>query len=175
MIDEPVHIVEYSDRWPVLFASERHRLLEHLSVHVWHAEHIGSTAVPGLAAKPIIDIMLGVLVYPPAAELIARLGALGYESLGEAGVVGRYYLRHRGANSFNVHVVQHLGQHWVSNLALRDYLRADESARARYADAKRAALAQGATTLLTYSAAKAHVLASLMSDAAASQPKRTQR
>lgn len=172
MIDESVHIVEYSDRWPLLFASEQQRLTSHLDVPASQVMHIGSTAVPGLAAKPIIDIMIGVHAYPPAPELSDGLVALGYEFLGEAGVAGRQYYRIRGAGSFNVHVVQHCGQHWVSNLALRDYLRANEPARVRYANAKRAALEQGATTLLTYSSAKAEVVASLVSEASAFQAHR---
>ena len=66
------------------------------------------------------------------------------QSLGEAGVPGRYYFRLRGPASINLHLVRHFGEHWKSNIAFRDFLRSDADARSRYAAAKRAALASGA-------------------------------
>jgi len=132
-------------------------------------EHIGSTAVPGLAAKPIIDLMLGVNVYPPSPAFLQEIERLGYEPLGEAGVPGRLYFRRRSAAHANLHVVRKRGTHWLSNLALREYLRAHAGARERYARAKLAAIEAGATSLLSYSAAKATVVSSLLQEALAAQ------
>ena len=69
--------------------------------------------------------------------------------------------------SVNLHIVRQSGEHWTTNLALRDYLRADADARARYAAAKRAAVAAGARTLLAYSDAKADSIACLVKEACA--------
>ena len=169
LINEPVHLTDYDERWPALFAAERSRLGQALNLHAEQIEHIGSTAVRGLSAKPIIDVMLGVDTFPPDDDCIRRIVSLGYESLGEAGVSGRLYFRRRGADAFNLHAVAIDGQHWMSNLALRGYLRINESARQRYATAKRAAIESGATDLIAYSRAKADVIADLLAEAMANR------
>jgi GrpB-like predicted nucleotidyltransferase (UPF0157 family) len=165
-LDESVHLSEPSDDWPLIFAAERGRLLSELSVSV---EHIGSTAVPGLVAKAIVDMQLGAEVYPPSAQFVGALERMGYTSFGEAGVPGRLYFCLRGERNFNVHVVLAGGNQWLNNLALRNYLRRSATARDEYARAKLAAIASGATTLVPYSSAKAAVLASLLARAQAVQ------
>lgn len=169
-IDEPVLLVPYDDAWPARYDGERMRIAAAFGVEPRSGlmQHIGSTAVRGLVAKPVIDIMLGVGSWPPRSEFIARLGTLGYENLGEAGVPGRIYLRRRDLNSFNAHIVQRGGEHWTNNLAIRDLLRRDAASRARYAAAKRVALDLGKGRLLAYSAAKDDAVAELLAAARAS-------
>jgi GrpB-like predicted nucleotidyltransferase (UPF0157 family) len=161
-LDEPIELVEYDHAWPALAEREAHRIRSALSLSDASIEHIGSTAVPGLVAKPTVDLMLGTDALPPAPATVTTLENLGYRSFGEVGVPGRYYFRLRGPASVNLHLVRHLGEHWTSNLALRDYLRSDADARSRYAAAKRAAVASGARTLLAYSDAKADEVARLV-------------
>jgi len=164
-LDEAIHLESHRAKWATDFAVERERLRNSLGVDLGHVEHIGSTAVPGLEAKPIIDIMVGLSRYPPFAVANEQLAALGYEALGEAGVPGRTYFRLRGNRSINLHVVELGARHWVRNLALRDHLRNSALAREKYAKAKRAALASGKETLLSYSAAKSPIIAALLSEA----------
>ncbi|MBK8229510.1 MAG: GrpB family protein [Candidatus Eisenbacteria bacterium] len=164
-LDEPVELEEHQPGWRDEFERRRAELAATLGVSPENVEHIGSTAVPGLPAKPILDLMLGV------DDLAARPGdhdaltRLGYEAMGEAGVPGRLYFRCRGKHPTNLHLVQKNGIHWVNNLALRDYLRESADARDRYARAKRHALAGGARTLLAYSAAKAATTEELLREA----------
>ena len=162
MLDEPVTLVPYDPAWPGCYAAERTRLLQAVDLPTDSIEHIGSTAVPGLTAKPVVDMMLGVPSFPPAPDMLLRLESLGYEILGEAGVPGRVYLRSRGERDFNLHIVLLHGTHWSNNLALRDLLRCDAGARGRYAIAKQAALALGDGRLLAYSAAKHSVVLDLL-------------
>jgi len=164
-IDEPIHLSEPQDQWPQLFEQERQRLVAGLAERVDAIEHIGSTAVPGLIAKPIVDILVGMRSYPPSDTTLSVLVALGYELLGEAGVPNRTYLRRRSDANFNLHVVEVGSSHWRANLALRRLLRASPSARTRYSEAKRQAVASGANMLLTYSDAKASVIAELLAEA----------
>jgi GrpB-like predicted nucleotidyltransferase (UPF0157 family) len=164
-LDEPVHLVPYDRAWSGVAQTECTRIAQALGVPIVDLEHIGSTAVPGLVAKPVIDLMLGTPHYPPPPALQSAVIALGYEALGEAGVPGRAYHRLRGAMSFNLHIVRKAGAHWSDNLALRDYLTTSASARQRYTQAKQAALASGALTLLPYSAAKAALVAELLQEA----------
>ena len=164
-IEELVRIVEYDENWPGAFLAERQNLARILKASEATIEHIGSTAVPGMVAKPIIDIMLGLAEVPPSKEFIARLIGLGYEYLGESGVPDRYYFRRRKDNSFNLHVVSVNGAHWKSNLALRDYLRANINEQLRYSLAKREALAKGNTALSSYSKAKVSIVSDLLDKA----------
>ncbi len=158
--DEEITLEPYDPAWPGEFATERSRVSPVLADYP--LEHVGSTAVPGLLAKPVIDMMLGLPSYPPTDDLLSRLGILGYENIGEAGVPGRVYLRLHGARSFNLHLVQRGGEHWTNNLALRELLRRDPVARERYAAGKQAAVAGGANRLLGYSAAKNPVVSELL-------------
>jgi GrpB-like predicted nucleotidyltransferase (UPF0157 family) len=156
-IDEPVEITDYNPHYEGRFRAERDRLRIGLATATLKFEHIGSTAVPGLAGRPVVDLMLGA---PPAAwaaleELRGRIVALGYEDLGEAGVPGRISFRRRTKlRAFNLALVEEGGAHWRENVALRDYLRANPEAAAKYAEAKRAAVAGGARMLVAYSEAK---------------------
>jgi len=163
-LDEPVHVVGHRAEWATQGSTEAGRVAQALGLPAADIEHIGSTAVVGLVAKPTVDLMLGVVEYP-APSLQSALVELGYEALGEAGIPGRHYFRLRGSASFNVQLVLKGGSHWQHNLALREYLRRCPSARQRYAEAKQAALASGAKTLLSYSAAKAAVVAALLQEA----------
>jgi len=162
-LDEAVEISDYDPHRAGRFRGERDRLRLGVATATVRFEHIGSTAVPGLGGKPIVDLMVGA---PPSAwaaldELRARVVALGYEDLGEAGVPGRIYFRRRALRAFNLALVELDGPRWRENILLRDYLRAHPDDATAYLQAKRAAIAGGATTLLAYSAAKAPVLAAL--------------
>ena len=61
MTVEPVHLVAYDPSWPALFVQERNRILEAAGQWVEKVEHIGSTAIPGLDAKPVVDLMVGLI------------------------------------------------------------------------------------------------------------------
>jgi GrpB-like predicted nucleotidyltransferase (UPF0157 family) len=165
-VDEDVHVVDPDPAWAAKFLCERTRIVAVLGDLDPHLEHIGSTAIPGLPAKPIVDMMLGTELYPPTARLIEAISALGYENVGEAGVPGRIYFRCRGATSYNLHVVSYLGTHWQSNIKLRDYLARSAAARARYTAAKLEAVRMGATRLIAYSEAKAGIVNELLKEAA---------
>ncbi len=165
-LDEPIHLCTYDKRWPDLFASEALRIAAALPPDV-AIEHIGSTAVPGLLAKPIIDLMLGVEPGCDVLSIRTELGVLGYEDLGEAGVPGRLYFRRRRKSAFNIALVERGGAIWRSNLALRDYLRTNPGAAREYAAAKRSALESGISSLLAYSEYKGPVVDRLLKQALA--------
>jgi GrpB-like predicted nucleotidyltransferase (UPF0157 family) len=169
VLDEPIHLSPSDESWPSLAAVECSRLAGALSLPPSQIEHIGSTAVPGLLSKPILDIQVGALPFPPQAGTLSAMAQFGYTAHGEAGVRGRLYFTSRGALHFNVHVVQFDGEHWRNNLLLRQYLRESAVARERYASAKLAATSAGATTLLAYSAAKAILVTQLLAEAQATR------
>ena len=166
-LDEAVELVAYDDAWPEIYDRESFRIALKFGVLPKSGliQHIGSTAVPGLVSKPVIDLMLGSSNWPPPNALIKGVCELGYENLGDAGVPKRVYLRFRGSQNFNAHIVRRGGTHWTNNIALRDYLRANAPARETYSAAKVAALNVGRGRLLGYSEAKNSVIAELIAAA----------
>ncbi|GAB6929065.1 hypothetical protein JCM10914A_30480 [Paenibacillus sp. JCM 10914] len=120
MIDETTHLESYNAHWREWFQDERQRLIQRIGEHTDKIEHFGSTSVPGMTAKPIIDLLVGVSAMHTAEDIIPLLESAGYEYLGEAGIPGRRYLRRRGEYDFNVHIMQHEGNLWNDNLLLRD-------------------------------------------------------
>ncbi len=161
LIDEPVAVQGHDAHWGELYAAEAARLESALGEAALAIEHVGSTAVPGLDAKPIVDLLVGVAALDPALRLP------DYEACGPAGVPGRLYFRKRGPASFNAQVVVHGGPIWRAALLLRDYLRAHPDEAQRYASHKRESLARGATTLIRYSEEKAPLITELLQRAEA--------
>jgi len=158
LIDEPVTVQPPDPRWPEAAAEEIARLRAALPEAA--IEHVGSTAVPGLDAKPIVDLLVGLPEVSPSLRLP------DYEACGEAGVPGRLYFRKRGnAVAFNAQAVIKEGPLWRDALSLRDYLRAHPEEAARYAEAKRSAIESGATTLQVYSRHKAPLLLQILEHA----------
>jgi GrpB-like predicted nucleotidyltransferase (UPF0157 family) len=162
-VDEPVHVEEWNEAWHAAAHAVKAECRAALGAEALAVEHVGSTAVRGLAAKPIIDVLVGVAA-GHQTTVARRLVKHGWTHLGEAGVPGREYLRRRVGQHANVHVVEHGSTLWLDNLLLREHLRRDADARRRYAAAKRQA-AQEAPTLLAYSKYKAAVVAELLTEA----------
>lgn len=106
-LDEHVEVVAYDPAWSARAEEETGRLRVVLGHRVREILHIGSTAVPGLAAKPIVDLQAGIVKPTSVAVLASILTGSSYEDLGEAGVSGRRYFRRRRAAvpSENVHLV----------------------------------------------------------------------
>ena len=88
-----ITVTEYDPKWPLLYDKEREKLIGVLKGNCLAMYHIGSTSVPGLAAKPIIDIMAAVKSLEGADAAAAEFSRLGYEYCGEFGIKGRRYLR----------------------------------------------------------------------------------
>jgi GrpB-like predicted nucleotidyltransferase (UPF0157 family) len=167
VLDEPITVCTADPSWPDWFRQEAARVRSALPVDlVPEIQHIGSTAVPGLDAKPIVDLMVGISDPSRIPEVMERLERLGYESLGEAGVPGRWALRRRDvAQPSNIAIVAYQGAWWQLNLAVRDFLRANAEAARNYASAKWHAVSNGADMLLAYSEAKRVVIEMIVTEA----------
>jgi GrpB-like predicted nucleotidyltransferase (UPF0157 family) len=105
-------------------------------------EHIGSTSVPDLCAKPIVDVLVGLRELALTDGQIRAMERLGYEYLGEHGLPGRLFFRKK-PRTHHVHVVEHGGDHWERQLTFRDTLRSDAEERRRYDEFKRRLAAEG--------------------------------
>lgn len=133
-------IAEYSDLWPQMFERERQQLAQILP-DTCIIEHIGSTSVPGLAAKPIIDIMIGLADFAEADFLVASVCSLGYkynprfeDQMPYRRFFGKDILNVR---THHVHMVAISSEFWNRHLFFRDYLRTHSQVAAEYATLKR--------------------------------------
>jgi len=134
----PIEIVDYDALWPSQFAEERERLL--YAIGSWlrgSIEHVGSTAVPGLRAKPVIDIMAGVDNLAMSRDTIPVLGRLEYQYWPYKSDVMHWFCKPSAEfRTHHLHLVPVGSSTWVERLAFRDRLRADASARIEYATLK---------------------------------------
>ena len=132
-----VRLVPYDPAWAALFAAEARRLHAALGPELPLAlEHTGSTAVPGLAAKPILDLLGG---YPPGTSVeryVAALVRAGYVHRGEQGIPGREFFRRGEPRAYHLHLAEQNGAFWREHLAFRDALRAQPAVRDAYAGLK---------------------------------------
>jgi GrpB-like predicted nucleotidyltransferase (UPF0157 family) len=140
--DTRIELVEHDPSWVELFEGERAKLYGVFDGRVVGIEHIGSTSVPELCAKPIVDVLVGLRELELGDEDIAAMRDLGYEYLGEYGRPGRLFFR-KEPRTHHVHVVEHGGQHWDRQLTFRDALRTDAEERRRYDEFKRRLAAEG--------------------------------
>ncbi len=139
-----IRLVPYDPDWPGRFAEEYRVLAAIFSGVEAVIEHIGSTAVPGLAAKPVIDIMVGLTTLTDAEDRIGLLRSAGYQygAEHETDIPERRYFRKPIAppRTHHLHCVVHGSRDWLRNLAFRDTLRQRPSVAAEYS-ALKAALA----------------------------------
>jgi GrpB-like predicted nucleotidyltransferase (UPF0157 family) len=139
-IQEEVVIFQYDTSWPSLFEEERDRLLHLFPGIILAIKHFGSTAVPGLSAKPVIDILAGVDSMSRADELMEPLCQAKYTTSMEfnASLVGRRWLMRwaEGRRTHHLHLVVYGSQEWEQRLAFRDRLRANAELAEQYQQSK---------------------------------------
>jgi GrpB-like predicted nucleotidyltransferase (UPF0157 family) len=136
-------VSDYDPNWPTLFAQERTRIKSALGSYALAIEHIGSTAVPGLPSKPIIDLLVGVPSLEEAKKrCIGPIEELGYIYIPEyaSWIPGELFFRKGppGPWTHHVHLMEPSYSRWEALLVFRDYLRAHPEAAQAYADLKRA-------------------------------------
>ncbi len=169
-IDEPIKVVDYDPEWPKLFREEAKRISAGIAAKVRRIEHFGSTSVPGMAGKPVVDLLVGVDDMAQAHAVAQQVERLGYQNFGEALLPGRVYLRQRGEVNFNVVIVVYKGERWCYFTQVRDFLRSHPDEVKRYSEAKQAAVNAGDAMFLSYSYHKGPFLKDLAERASAWQP-----
>jgi GrpB-like predicted nucleotidyltransferase (UPF0157 family) len=139
-----IEIVPYDPIWPMQFAAEASRLLRALGALALRIEHNGSTSVPGLAAKPIIDIQVSVEKLQPISSYGETLAAMGYVHLPhpDDSFCPFFHRPHQWPHSYHVHVVARGGLEERRTLAFRDYLREHGDEASQYEALKRSIAAQ---------------------------------
>lgn len=164
---DSVIIVDYNPMWPTFYEEERTLLLHVIGDYIEEIQHIGSTSVPGLGAKPIIDIMIGIHELSLVDNCVQPLQSLGYEYLGEFGIPGRYYFRKpSGAltthRTHHIHMVETNHDGWKRNILFRDYLRTHREDAKQYENLKRALAKQFGSDREGYTDAKTEFIEAVL-------------
>jgi GrpB-like predicted nucleotidyltransferase (UPF0157 family) len=169
MKDAPVEVLPYSNEWPQAFAAEACALRIFLSP--WLAgpiEHIGSTAVPGLAAKPIIDIMAPVVSLEHASPAINALPNLGYCYFPYRPEEMHWFCKPSPAlRTHHLHLVPVESTLWAQRLAFRDALRSDPAVVREYEQLKLQLAAEFKHDREAYTEGKSHFVQAVLARAAA--------
>lgn len=165
----PVVLVPYDSTWPSRFTEERDLIAKALGGRAVAIEHIGSTAVPGLLAKPKIDIMLGIRRLSEAPACIGALEIIGYAYRpdAEADIPDRRYLDKGppGARTHHVHMVEFGGPFWMRQLLFRNFLRLHPDRAAAYGALKEELAAKYGTDRAGYTDAKGPFVLATVADA----------
>ena len=139
--DGGVVLVPYNPLWPERFVDAAFAIAAACPGSVTQIMHVGSTSIPGLAAKPYLDIMPGLAAHADGAAMVGPMKALGYEYRGDFGIPGRHYFTMgiEGDDAVwkhNVHAYEVGHIEWDRHLVFRDALRADSSLAAEYLQLK---------------------------------------
>ncbi|MCW3046873.1 MAG: hypothetical protein JWO74_1157 [Solirubrobacterales bacterium] len=161
--DPAVLIIEHDPAWAVRAQDELHRLAEALGPVAVRLDHVGSTVVPGLAAKPIMDLQLSVAALEPRARYVGPLERLGYLFVPEPDSPDFHFFARPPSRprSHHLHVCQSGSEHEARHLAVRDFLRANGDEAARYAALKRDLVRKHPQDRLAYIAGKERYMGDL--------------
>lgn len=140
---DELQLVPVGPEWAQRFSSESSRLSAALGAAALDIQHIGSTAIPGISAKPILDIAIAIRSYESGHALVPRFETLGYRYRGENGIPRRHYFV-LGAlrRTHHVHVLEQDSAEWRRHLAFRDRLLGSPADAARYSAFKSSCMAE---------------------------------
>jgi GrpB-like predicted nucleotidyltransferase (UPF0157 family) len=127
-----VRLVSHTERWAALYRDEEAGLGAALEGVLIDIQHFGSTSIPGIHAKPILDILAAVRNRDDVLGRRPQLQALGYAFVPGAGVPGHHVFGKGEPRTHLLHVVEHGSRNWAENLWFRDRLRADPALAAEY-------------------------------------------
>ena len=158
-----IHIVEYDPCWKIRFNEFKDVLWPVVVDHLIDFEHVGSTAVEGLAARPIIDIDIIVSNMNALLKVIERLVPLGYVHQGELGIQGRHaFFQQENVSKLHLYVCLEGSLGLRNHLALRDYLRAHPSAVKEYSNLKKRLAQQYPNNIDCYVEGKRSFIAAIL-------------
>lgn len=157
----------HSELWHQRFGEEELRLRHAMGARAVWIEHVGSTAVCGLSAKPIIDIAVAVKQAADAASSVSALKEIGYEYRGENGIRGRFYFVKGAPRTHHLHVVEMDSELWRNHLLFRDYLRMHNGAVHEYERLKRRLALEYPTDREAYTEGKASFICEVLTRASA--------
>lgn len=140
----------YEPNWSHLFLAEKEQLLASLSNLILDIQHIGSTSIPGMPAKPILDIGVAVANFEEAVRCIPLMEQLGYQYKGENGIPRRHYFVQGNPRTHHLHMLEIASAEWKHHLLFRDYLCRNAEVAQAYAELKQTLATQFAADREAY-------------------------
>jgi GrpB-like predicted nucleotidyltransferase (UPF0157 family) len=165
--DKPIELVEYDPAWPELYEREAERIRAALGDRLRVLEHAGSTSVPGLAAKPIIDIVLAVADSADESAYVPALDDAGYVLAIREPDWHEHRLLKGNDPTVNLHIFSHGSAEVERMLAFRDRLRTNEAERLLYERTKRELAQRTWTYVQDYADAKTQIVEAILARARA--------
>ena len=140
MTHRKIEVVSYDPKWAISFKTEKEQLNSVIGNVAVKIEHIGSTAIPGLSAKPIIDILIEVSCLKALDEKSKTIETIGYKVKGENGIAGRRYFQKGGTTrTHHVHAFLSEDINLIRHRAFKEYLIAHPEVLKAYSDIKKQA------------------------------------
>ncbi|MEJ2545656.1 MAG: GrpB family protein [Calditrichaceae bacterium] len=168
-LNRPIIIVDYNPEWIILFEDEKHRLIDALKDNIISVEHIGSTAVPGLSAKPVIDIALGIDYFDQSKKLIPLIKKLGYHYVPEFESIlpeRRFFWKGTDkVHTYHIHMTETTNPLWINPIIFRDYLEQNPDAMHKYDELKRKLADQCSNDIQKYINGKTEFIESVLEKA----------
>ena len=131
-----VNLLTAHEVWAEQYQLEKARIIEAIGAHIIDIQHVGSTSIPGVPAKPILDILIGVEDFEEARVCIVPMEGIGYVYRGEYGIPRRHYFAKGDPRTHHVHMVEKDSENWRVTVLFRDFLRSHPDAVRGYAEAK---------------------------------------
>lgn len=166
----PIQVVAYDAAWPARYEEVRQRVVAALGPRVLSIEHVGSTAVPGLAAKPVIDVDLTVADSADEAAYVPDLASVGFALRWRDPEWQEHRILHAEAPDANLHVISPGDREAGRHLLFRDWLRAHADDREAYASLKLELGGRGFTHSMDYNNHKAALVYDIYEKAFAADP-----
>lgn len=159
-----LHLERYCDEWPQLFEEEAARIRAAVGCNVIDVQHVGSTSIPGMLAKPIIDIGIAVESFEDARICIESLQQIGYTYRGENGISRRHYFVKGNPRTHHIHMLEIASDDWKHLIRFRDQLRQGPELTEEYISLKRRLFSQFENNREAYQEGKASFIQSATND-----------
>lgn len=160
-------LVGHDPGWAQVYKAEKQRIRAALAGLALDIQHCGSTAIPGIRAKPILDVLVGVERLARGRDCVPLLRGIGYAYLGEDLVPNEHFFGKGAPRTHHLHLVEWHGPGWQEKVLFRDRLLADHAAAQRYEARKMALAARFPNDRASYTKAKATFIAGVLGSGSA--------
>ncbi len=150
-----LRVSPYQEEWKNLFETEKRDIEKAIGDYIKDIQHVGSTSIPGMSAKPILDIAIAVKDFEEARICIKPLCDMGYTFRGENGIPRRHYFIKGEPCTHHIHMLEKDNEEWEKLILFRDYLRSNQNIAEEYKELKRNLLQRLRGDRKAYQAAKA--------------------
>jgi len=157
-----VRLAPYSSEWPKLFEEEEKLLRGLIGKCVIDIQHIGSTSIPGMTAKPILDIGIAIARFQEGKRCVKPIESLGYEYRGENGIPGRHYFAKGDPRTHHLHMLELDSEEWRKHITFRNFLRENKEMAREYARLKRDLAEKFRNDRLSYTEGKSDFVAAIL-------------